>query len=345
MPRRGKRRRIARGIYEDKTGRSGIYRDAAGRPREVRFPPQTPIGEIRDELDSRQAKTRTIRTATDRGTLAHAVARWERLEQHLASWKERRAELRAWVKKLGDRRMTAIRDDAVRSVMGEWTQDDVSPKTIRNRLWSLQHLYRVLYGPDISTPCDHVNPPARVRHVPTPVSPARIMLVYAKLLAFERSGRLRDAKTRGRFMVRASTGRRPSEIMRAKPTDVDLESRTWRVRDGKGGWSEGLYLNDDMVEAWRVFIAADAWGHFNTGSQSEVLRAAGWPEGSRPYDMRASTGIALSESGVDLADVGAWLGHTNLQTTRSAYAPILNSRMSKASALLEGRFAKWKIEE
>ena len=41
------------------------------------------------------------RASADRGTLSAAIDRWAGLEQHLASWKERRAELRAWAAGLG----------------------------------------------------------------------------------------------------------------------------------------------------------------------------------------------------------------------------------------------------
>jgi integrase len=344
MPRQGSRRRIARAIYEDKSGRSGIYRDASGKPREVRFAPFTPISEIRAELDRRKAKSRgSGQLHSDRGTLAHAVDRWEPLEQHLASWKERRAELRAWVKELGHLRLTQITDAHVRTVCSRWATA-LTPKTLRNRLWSLRHLYKVLHGPETPTPVDHINPPAKVRHVPTPIPATKILEVYGALLQMEQTGRLRDANTRARFMVRAATGRRPSEIMRARPEDVDLGNRIWRVRDGKGGWSEGLYLNDDMQLAWVTFAEANAWGDFNTGSMAEVLRAAGWPKGIRPYQLRHSIGIGLSEAGIDLADVGAWLGHTSVQTTRSIYAPVLNSRMQRASQALDGRLKGWKAD-
>jgi integrase len=98
-----------------------------------------------------------------------------------------------------------------------------------------------------------------------------------------------------------------------------------------------------MLEAWRVFAQAGAWGVFNTGSQAEVLRAAGWPDHSRPYNLRHSVGIGLSESGVDLADVSGWLGHSRVQTTRSAYVPVLNSRMQRAAIAIEGRLNGWRV--
>ena len=342
MPRRGQRKRLARGIYEDATGRSGIYRDARGRQRELRFPPFTKLSEIRAAVDRKKAKQRGGgRAAADRGTLTAAIDRWSSLEQHLASWKERRSELRAWAALYGPKRMQSITPDDVRKAMSTWTQDGLTPKTIRNRLWTLKHLYRVLHGPDVETPVDYVEPPAKVRTIINPTPDVTILKVYTKLLEQEAAGILRDAKTRARFMVRAASGRRPVEIMRAKPEDVDLNQRIWRVRDAKGGWSEGLYLFDDLLEAWKVFIEADAWGEFNTGSQARVLRNAGWPEHSRPYNLRHSAGIGLSERGVDFADVAGFLGHKDVRTTRQSYVPVLNSRMERAGKLLDGRFGGW----
>lgn len=358
MPRRGKRKTIARAIYEDKSGRAGVYRDSSGRPREIRFPPHTPVAEIRGRLNEEISKHKgSGRAVSTRGTLSAAIDEWASQEQHLASWKERRAELRAWRDLYGPKRLRAITAKDVRDAMGIWTQNKVAPKTIRNRLWTLKHLYHVLHGPTVSTPVDDVTPPAKVRQIINPTSADIILAVYQKLLAFEQPAngkrpRLLDAKTRARFMVRASTGRRPVEIMRALPGDVDLERRIWRVRDAKGGWSEGLYLNEDMLIAWRTFIDADAWGEFNTGSMAEVLRAAGWPSDrdavtkryhSRPYNLRHSVGIELSERGVDLADVGGWLGQTDIRTTRNAYVPILKSRMQRSAEALEGRLAGWQV--
>ena len=78
-------------------------------------------------------------------------------------------------------------------------------------------------------------------------------------------------------MVRASTGRRPAEIMRARPDDVDLGQRIWRVRDAKGGWSEGLFLNDDMLIAWMTFVAGERVGpvqHREHGRSAAPRRVA-----------------------------------------------------------------------
>jgi integrase len=169
------------------------------------------------------------------------------------------------------------------------------------------------------------------------VDPQTMLNVDRTLQEHERCGWLRDPKTRARFRVLASTGVRPSELKRAQPTDVSLERRVWTVRDGKGGFRPGLYLTDDMLGAWQLFIQVVAWGQFNTGSFAIRLRKAGWPANIRPYQMRHSVGITLSERGVDLSDVQQVLGHTRIETTRKHYVPVLNSRMQRAGETLAGR--------
>lgn len=347
MPRKGKRKRIARNIYQDGSGRSLIIRDPqTGKPKEFRYPHDAKIADMRADAETwLRGRRSSGQRVTHRGTLNAAIAQWEPLEQHLASWRERRAELRAWAKALGQKRLNAIDEQDVRTVISQWSQAGLTPKTLRNRLWTLQHLYKLLHGPDAQTPCDHITPPPKVRTSPVDISPELILTVYRNLLAMELDGTLRNAKTRARFMVRAATGKRPCEIAWTKPEDVDLKRRIWRMRDAKGGHTPGgrIYLNDDMLIAWATFAKAEAWGPFDTGSFASVLRSAGWPEGVRPYNLRHAVGIALSESGVDLSDVSALLGHTRVQTTRSFYVPILNSRMQRAAQQIEGRLQGWNV--
>jgi hypothetical protein len=62
--------------------------------------------------------------------------------------------------------------------------------------------------------------------------------------------------------------------MRAQPADVRLDRREWRV----GGWSEGLYLNDEMLSARQLFIDADFWGEWRPARWHGLSgRRAGWP--------------------------------------------------------------------
>jgi site-specific recombinase XerD len=341
--RHGRRLRVSKGIYRDKSGLAAVV-SAAGQRQEHRFPLGTPLEEIREWREDTRLELLKTTPAAARGTLKADVERYLKQIQHLASWRERRAELKAWSARHGSLRRRQIKPAMVRETMGVWAQDGKSPKTITNRVNTLAHLYRTLDGKRRPTPCDEVTRPAAARTPPVTVSPAIVRKVEAQLRAHEACGWIRNAKTRARFMVLASTGRRKSELERAKPEDVDLERRVWLVRDGKGGWSPGIYLNDDMVAAWRVFLAANAWGAWNAGSMARVLRKAGWPAAVRPYNMRHAVGLALSEAGIDLSDVQVHMGHTRIATTRKFYVPVLTSRLEAAGKAIEGRIG-WESEE
>jgi hypothetical protein len=51
--------------------------------------------------------------------------------------------------------------------------------------------------------------------------------------------------------------------------------------------------------------------------------------------------LELGERGIDLGDVQGWLGHKHVTTTRKHYAPVLVSRLKRASESLDGRFGGW----
>ena len=343
MRRTGKRTRIDTGIYRDRAGYS-VMVHANGARRELRFPRDTSLRVLKAARNDLRVRLQHERPKPTRGTLEQDAERYVRQVRYLTSWTERRSEVRAWVARLGRLQRARITSEHVRQAIGDWTEAGPSPKTIKNRVYTLRHLYRTLDGRRALTPCDEVDLPAVPRTIAVAVSPQLIVQVELAMREQERKGRLRSKKTRARFMVLASTGKRPSELMRAEPTDVDLERRVWIVRDGKGGFSPGVYLNDDMLAAWRLFLEADAWGEFSTNSLARRLRSAGWPKNVRPYNLRHSTGIALSERGTDLADIQAFMGHKQIATTRRHYVPVLNSRMQLASEQIDGRFGWGETE-
>ena len=328
----------------------GIYRDASGIAAEVavgtrprlnrkgkRFPPGTTIRDIKHWQERTRIELRDVPNKP-KGSLTKDIDTYLDQVRYLESWVERRSTLRAWTRRYPALSRRLLTTTKIRAAVNEWRDQGVAPKTINHRLQALRHLYRVLDGKRAYTPVDDVDPLPVPRTPPTIVQPSVVLMVVENLSVGERKGTLRNAKTRARFMVLASTGTRPSELKRAVPADVDLERRVWQVRNGKGGWSPGVYLNNDMMAAWHVFIEADAWGSFETNSYVRVLRTAGWPKGVRPYTLRHSLGIAASEQGRDLADISAHLGHTRPQTTRSHYVPVLGTRLQELSEAIDGRF-------
>jgi integrase len=276
------------------------------------------------------------------GTLAKDAERYYGLIRHLADWVTRRSEIRAWLPHLGTTPRHMITREDVLRVRGIWVMDGRKPKTINNRVTALRNLFHLLDGDDGPTPCDSIKQLTPEKLPPAIVAESVINRVLDELQRRAEAGHKHAAADRARLMVLASTGKRPCEIERAQPADVDLRRRVWIARDAKGGFCPGVYLNTEMVLAWEAFTLADAWGPFPDHFPRR-LRDAGWPARLRPYNLRHSTWIEASERGNDLSDIQAGAGHKLIATTRRHYVPVLSSRMQRLSESLDGRFG-WQVK-
>ena len=333
---------MRRNIYADKYGLEAVVQ-VGNEIRTHRWPHDTPVAVIEAWVEDTRETLHDERPKTPRGSLGADAERYYKTVRHLTGFVARRAEIRAWIAALGAKTSRwNISEEDVRRVRGEWHAAGKAPKTINQRVYALGHLYRSLDGHKTRTPVDDVKPMRVVRLPKVRVADDLVRTIYQRLLEKERAGELRDAKTRARFMVFASTGHRPSEIGRAQPGDVDLERRLGVPRDGKGGFCPGVYLNDDMLEAWKLFASAKAWGEFDSGSFASRLRAAGFPPHLRLYQLRHTIGIHLSEAGVDIQDVADHLGHKSTAMTRRHYVPVIGTRLQKVSEKLGDRQLGWK---
>ena len=103
-------------------------------------------------------------------------------------------------------------------------------------------------------------------------------------------------------MLMAYAGFRPSEIMRAQPEDVesylDLPEPISFKRTGKKGRPVMVPLPPEGVEAWKLFIRSNAWGHFARENINRDWKAAMRRAGQRQVEK-------LTEAGADLAAIEA----------------------------------------
>jgi len=346
-PRR--RVRVARGIYRDQYGVAATVK--VGRiQREQRFAPDTPLETMKgwqartraDLMEDRDETHAIDEPVPERGTFASDLRRYLKKLEGRASYKSDRSHLSAWLPLIGWMKRTAIRPSHVRAAFSAWLTAGKSARTIRHRRRVLRELYQALDGAHARPPIKGVKVPKPEDPHPTPVPIDTIRKVAASLkkgkTGEKRHGPKRTlafvqyaepAKARARFLVRATTGQRPSQIMRAKPADVDLKRRIWFVRAGKGGHAIPLPLTRDMVHAWKAFASADAWGAFDSRSFSKTLRRHGWPTGVRPYNLRHTFAIDHLLAGTSIGDLQGLLGHRQIETTRKHYAPVLLALLTK----------------
>jgi integrase len=193
----------------------------------------------------------------------------------------------------------------------------VSALTIRHRCRVLQDFFRTTDRKNAATPVDDAKVPARHQNPPPTVPVELVRDVLERLNTI-------DPQTFARFYVAATTGQRPVQVGRAQPDDLRFDGRrgVWLVRNAKGEPAHSIVLNPSQLAAWEAFIAADAWGVFDTTHYGNVIHRAGWPHGIRPYAVRHSIARAALQRGAGLGDVQALLGHRDPNTTRATYAPF-----------------------
>lgn len=325
-------KRILRGVYRDKWGYEIRWRER-GKTRTKRLPLDTELDALTRVRDTKE-RIRSTQKKADDGSFARDIRNFLARRKGLASHAADRSHLRCWLPRFRRGSRFSLTREAIAAQLGVW-RTTYSPRELRHRWRILSQFFEAL-DPDQSNPCKGIKLPAIPKSRPRSVADTVLRTMAENLRRSEEKGRLRDAKTRGRFLVLATTGQRPAQLKRTKIGDVDLERRIWFVEPAKGDNGTTVYLNDEMLAAWKVFIGAKAWGKYNTRSFTKTLQRNGWPAGVRPYTMRHSVGLSLSEHGVDLGDIQAHLGHTSPNTTR-IYVPTVLARLRAASATLEGR--------
>jgi integrase len=331
---------VLQNVYRGPASFKVQWRDG-GQMRYQSFPLNTDLAVLRTFRDT-QRRNSSPAAAGASGTFAQDAEAWLKTRKGRSCYASDRSHVKPWLVLFATRSRYAIEDGAIAAVVATWQRDGVKPREIRHRLQVLRSIFH-LANPRGPTPADYVTPGKIEQEDPELVSATTITAVAANLLEQERGGRLRDGKTRARFLVEATCGQRPVQIMRAQPGDVQLppvpgtaDAGLWLVRRAKGGKPGRLVLNPDMVAAWRMFIAADAWGKYDRRSYGRALRTSGFPAHVPPYRLRHSTLQEATDAGVDFGQVQAVAGHTSPETTRRFYAR--HSPTSGVAAALTGRF-------
>lgn len=339
---------VAKNVRRDAFGLSArAY--GKGRELEKRYALDTDLDVIQrwqakatSELLDRAADAASRQTVV-RGTLTARVLAYLKRRTGRKGYKSDRSHLAAWTKAFGPRQWTRLTDADCENLIATWRSAGRSEKTIRHRVRVLKECWKAIDG--ARCPVASIKLPTPVRPNPTPVSQDIIRKVAASLRAGltirQRCGPTRKMSTvsravsavgYARFLVRALTGQRADQIMRAIASDVDLEARIWWVRPAKGGHQVPYPLNDEQIVAWRIFIAADAWGEWDWRAFSKLLKRHGWPAHVPPKNLRHTFAIDHLLAGTDIGDLQGLLGHANIQTTRTFYAPVLLSRLKGAVA-------------
>ena len=337
---RGQRVRIAPCTYEDASGIDTIvkYRGQTARERWSKAADRDElkrwVQRTKSELMDRDALEPSARRALppSKETLVASVARFLKQRKGRVGTPADASHLKAWTTALGETTVRRkIAAEALNHAIADWREAGVSDKTIIHRCRALRDLYRVLDGKHHRCHVADADVP-KTPH-PHPVAPTAA--VCRKVAAY--LAKHAPAKHLARFQVLWLCAQRPCQVERAQPEDVDLKRRRWIVRSAKGEPSHTVHLNREQVQAWRLFIKTGCWGQKAHKQYRGWLRKAGYPATLSPYNVRHQTAQAALDRGADLGDVQGLLGHTEIETTRRMYAPLLVSRQKRVARLLDGR--------
>lgn len=156
----------------------------------------------------------------------------------------------------------------------------------------------------------------------------------------------RQARTAALIMWR--TGTRISETLALEWRDIDLQTHTLLVRQGKGGRTRTIPLHDDLSALFQNWPTPHrphdpivglplrtALRHIRQGMEEAKLDAESPGMSLRlagAHSLRHSAARHwLTTANVPLNVVSQWLGHANPQVTLRVYLPIIGSNYTMAN--------------
>jgi site-specific recombinase XerD len=250
----------------------------------------------------------------------------------------REDEINAWLPAFGERRRDAIEGEEIRQQVLRWETEGFAARTINHRLSALSQLFEVLDGKKAYNPVLEIARMKEPKAKPGGKSPETIQKVFAALEARVQKYN-RGHKTLARLKVIALTGMRHSQVMRLESDHVFVDHDPPFViveEPGKDGEPHAKPLTLDGVEAFKLFVSAEAWGKFSQSAVYKSWKLACEQAGVRffnPYKLRHSYATALRAQGMDLADVQELMGHKSAKTTQR-YAMVAPKKLAAAAELL-----------
>lgn len=346
MPRRGRRLRLAKGIFQDASGITARVEVAKQRD-EQRFPLGTPLAEMKAWQERRKPELRgqaKRRQGAAPGSFGADCEKYLAAVKGMPTYRWRADDIALWRQALGDeRRRDTIGQAEIAAILHRWFTEPRAPKkrpygasTVNHRRTALLHLYTTLDGPDAPNPVRGIK---KFRE-PDPQPRGYTYSAIRKILA-----QVTHAAARARLTVMAYTGLPPAQIGRIAPEHVDWRAgKVWVQGRQKGRGTTGrLYpLTADGLAAFEQLRDAEAWGPFPSGLDKvfrRACKAAGEAIG-RPYDLRHSFATATYQVSDERAAM-EFLDHRDPRTTRryimGAIPTHIAAALPKLARLQNGR--------
>jgi integrase len=369
---RGKRHRVATGIYSDVSGFSVIV-SVHGIPHEERHPHGTPLETLRAARKALRRLHEETPPPKRRGTLATDVAHYLATLPKGKTRDDADTLFEAW-KDAGffDRNTETIEPKEIAAQLQVFAtltkpngQRRYSPKTINELRRLLGSVFITKHGKRGDNPVRDV---PRERVVYDDPRGFGYDLIESILAEMPDRGQGKKGEERGtvnltklRLRAMAYTGFHQLELGNISERDLRelAKKRVWmagrRKGEGtKGGWHP---LTKAGVDALRALWRAGGLGPFGTRSMATSWNRAidkakatwrstypkkPWPlpANVRPYDLRHSYGTAVYQQTGDIRAAQRLLRHATLATTLRYTAAAVDARAQQAADALEALHAR-----
>lgn len=322
MPRnRGKRKRIAEGIYQDRLGYEATVSVGSGKNRRSkakRFARGTGMKEMTAWQDSIRGLLRKKAPKVTTGTLAQWTRDYLKGKTSMPSYEARRADAEAWLHAFGERAPLSLTKNELQQQMNAWHEAGVAGSTLNHRKTALTAVIDEFKGEEDANPARAITRYAEADVEPRAVAPA----VIAEIL-----NAMPPSKSRAMLKVMAATGHPFERQRKLTPAHLQLDQRRVFLvsrKKGKGTAGRWYALTNDGVMAYQEFVDRQAWGGARRASlyvcflrghaaanRKRALVGAPLIPPIRPYDLRHSFGTqAYAREGSDIRAVAELLDCT-----------------------------------
>jgi site-specific recombinase XerD len=191
--------------------------------------------------------------------------------------------------------------------------------------------------------------PMLAPRIPRPRKEHRLPQVLGPDEVARMLSRARNPKHRALLMLLYSAGLRVGEVVRLRPSDLDVERGLLRVRSGKGNKDRYTLLAKRAMDAVRIYLDAyptELWlfpgttpeRHLTARSVQRVVKraaqAASIPKDVTTHTLRHSFATHLLEGGTNLRVIQELLGHQSARTTQ-IYTHVSKSTLESVRSPLD----------
>lgn len=188
-----------------------------------------------------------------------------------------------------------------------------------------------------------------VERLPRPKRKDRLPVVLTEAEVARLLGAPMSLKLRSVLMTLYSAALRLGEATRLQPADIDSESMTIRVRDGKGGRDRTVMLSGKLLlvlrEYWKLYRPR-RWLFYGKTKERPIdprtvqrritvaAQSVGLRKRITPHTLRHSCATHLLEQGASLRHIQELLGHKSVRTTQR-YTRVSPARVAAVLSPLD----------